>query len=437
MHMVGERSIHSGVLFGDVWTEYKRALRARGLADSTVKITAYELHSLIADDEHVAVLTTARLEARLEARRDAGHSQWTLRKVYSAASSFGKWAVARGYLAQSPTEGLDAPKRAKHLRRPASYAEVEAILQAATRSRYPARDVALVLMLARTGLRNGELCALDRVGVDVEGRWLYVGEHGTAKSGEGRKVRFDEVTQAALQRYLKTRAPADHEALFLSQRGLGRITPSGVKQILKRLCAVGGIAQIVPHQLRHHFGMSWVDTGHGNDLALMTLMGHGDLRMTAHYAKHSEHGLAAHYDKVFGAPEPEPHSDATAVAAVAEVEAHTPGYDELREAICQTPNLLALARLYEVEEYQVRRWVVRLGLLPFYDKRRVEVLTKQAHDTEATIEIAQFMTDIVQCPNWAELGRRYGLKAESVRDWAKRRNLLPIYYAAKAAQRGR
>ncbi len=50
----------------------------------------------------------------------------------------------------------------------------------------------------------------------------------------------------------------------------GRLTDSGVAQLLRRRCAQAGIEPIHPHQLRHTFAHAWLAQG-GNEGDLMRL----------------------------------------------------------------------------------------------------------------------------------------------------------------------
>ncbi|WP_372509854.1 hypothetical protein [Nocardia amikacinitolerans] len=74
---------------------------------------------------------------------------------------------------------------------------------------------------------------------------------------------FGDKTRTVRRRYLRVRArhrPQDENPiLWLGYRGA--MTGSGIRQMLERRCDAAGIERLHPHQLRHFFSHTWLDSG--------------------------------------------------------------------------------------------------------------------------------------------------------------------------------
>lgn len=126
------------------------------------------------------------------------------------------------------------------------------------------RDIALILLLADTGLRIGEACSLKRGDIDRKEGTIYV----IGKGGKEATVIFDKRSGLALGRYLQERQALDGEQgkpldtlpLFSRHdKATGKViapisTMTGNSIIHKRVGQVlGKDSPITPHQFRHYF----------------------------------------------------------------------------------------------------------------------------------------------------------------------------------------
>jgi len=143
------------------------------------------------------------------------------------------------------------------------------------------RDSAIIRLLLDTGMRAGELCGLSVADVDFEQQIAFV----LGKGGRHRACPFGARTADALRRYLRARNrhPASDisDALWLGKRG--RVTDSGVRQMLERRCADAGVPPVHPHQFRHTFAHDWLAAG-GQEHDLMRLAGWRSREMVGRYA---------------------------------------------------------------------------------------------------------------------------------------------------------
>jgi integrase len=123
-------------------------------------------------------------------------------------------------------------------------------------------------------------------------RRLYV-------TGKGRVSRWVAIGRTAardLDRYNRERSRHNHadlEWLWLSPRG--RLTGSGIAQMLRRRSGEARITEIHPHQLRHTFSHNWLAAG-GNEGDLQALAGWKSPQMLSRYARstRSERAREAH-----------------------------------------------------------------------------------------------------------------------------------------------
>jgi site-specific recombinase XerD len=145
-----------------------------------------------------------------------------------------------------------------------------------------ARNVALLSVMGRAGLRVSEVCALQIGDVELNPR------SGSAlvRQGKGLKERSVPLSLQArkdLAAYLEVRPTAPAAQLFLSksQRALSvRAVQRMVKRVA-RLALIDG-KDVTPHVLRHTFATRFLRKG-GDLATLQSLLGHANLSTTARY----------------------------------------------------------------------------------------------------------------------------------------------------------
>jgi integrase len=137
--------------------------------------------------------------------------------------------------------------------------ELRALLRATEGQGFEARrDHALVRMFISTGARLGEVAGM-RLGslARDEQSVLVVG-----KGDRGRWVPYSDKAATALDRYLRERRrspQAGLEWLWVGQRG--RLTASGITQVLRRRARQAGLTDVRPHRFRHTFAHEALDAG--------------------------------------------------------------------------------------------------------------------------------------------------------------------------------
>lgn len=221
-----------------------------------------------------------------------GCSEATVANYFRSLRAFWSWMVAEGVLTRSPFEGMPPPKVPKKPIQPFTGDQLRKLLEAASQTSSPRRDVALVLMLLDTGMRVGELVSLTVGDIDMTRRCASV----TGKGSKVREVYWSPPTGRALLAYLRERAAdgegIEEEALFASVRGKGAecaLTDNGVRQLMQRLESAAGITGVrcSPHTIRHTFALEFLKSG-GNQFDLIRLLGHEDIATTKRYVNQAQ-----------------------------------------------------------------------------------------------------------------------------------------------------
>jgi integrase/recombinase XerC len=157
------------------------------------------------------------------------------------------------------------------------------------------RDRLAVELLYATGIRVGELCAVDVDDLDRERRLVRV----LGKGGRERVVPYGIPADQALDRYLSAGRPrlwlpTSGPALLLGARGR-RIDPREVRRTVhSRVRQVDGAPDIGPHGLRHSAATHLLEGG--ADLrSVQELLGHATLGTTQIYTHVSVERLRAAY----------------------------------------------------------------------------------------------------------------------------------------------
>lgn len=211
----------------------------------------------------------------------------TVGRYRTSLSSFFSWCVAEGYIAHNPVASVSPPKdrRAREDMRPLPAPEFDEVVQKVTDLTPIYGD--LVLVLGRTGLRWGELRALQvRDFTEVPMPMLHVirnqpeGSSVKApKSGKGRNVPIPDYLVPVIHRLAAGKRPSD--LLFTSARGAQLYRTQFVRAAR---WAVTGRGRTL-HDLRHTAACEWLIKG----VPLTTVqawLGHGSIQITARYLHH-------------------------------------------------------------------------------------------------------------------------------------------------------
>lgn len=195
-----------------------------------------------------------------------------LRAIYRRALDLGDVAI-------SPCDGLRLPAEQGRRERIAAPTEAVALIAA-----LPERQRPLWATAFYTGLRIGELQALDWSHIDLDGNLIRV------ERSWDRKARFVEVKSGAgrravpipriLRPYLAARKlETGGTGLVFRTRHGNTFEPSNVRRDARRWWAKAGLTSINPHECRHTYASMMIAAG-VNAKALATYMGHASIKIT-------------------------------------------------------------------------------------------------------------------------------------------------------------
>ncbi len=294
--------------FEDALAEFARHLRSeRGRSPHTERAYLADVRALLTfaavrgagslDD-----VTLPLLRSWLAALTSAGRSRATIARRAAAARTFCAWAARTGRMSRNASVRLASPRRDRTL--PGVLGQREAadllhVAEVAADDGDPLhlRDRVALELLYASGIRVGELVALDVDDVDLETRTLRV----IGKGDKQRVVPFGVPAATVLRSWLSEGRPqlataASGPALLLGRRGR-RADQRQVRAALHALLRhVPGAEDLGPHGLRHSAATHLLDGG--ADLrAVQELLGHATLATTQIYTHVSVERLKATYEQ--------------------------------------------------------------------------------------------------------------------------------------------
>jgi integrase len=149
----------------------------------------------------------------------------------------------------------------------------------------------VVEMLARTGMRVGELCALaaDAVMIIGDAHWLRI---PVGKLHHDRLIPLHPALVTQLDTWRAEVGPDDSGLLITNHgRPLNRYS---VNRIVKRVGQQAGIEGVHAHRLRHTLATQAINRGMSLE-AIAALLGHRSMRMTLTYARIADRTVANEY----------------------------------------------------------------------------------------------------------------------------------------------
>ena len=223
-----------------------------------------------------------------------GLSPRSLALTLSAWRGCYRWLARHRGFRSNPVLGIRAPKAARPLPKALSVEAAQQLFQVeADTAPLLVRDAAMFELLYSSGLRLGELVALDVSDDPAQGEVTVTG-----KGSKTRSVPVGAKAREALKAWLGVRsqiARPDEKALFVGARGR-RIAPALVWARLKAWAKRRGLpGNVHPHMLRHSFATHMLQSS--QDLrAVQELLGHSSISTTQIYTHLDFQALAKVYD---------------------------------------------------------------------------------------------------------------------------------------------
>ena len=261
----------------DFLTAFLSAKRVEGCSDKTIHYYKITLEKMIAAlDKPVQATTTDDMRRYLDDYQHSGRAgKSTIDNMRRIFSSFFAWLEDEDYIVKSPMRRIHKVKTVKTVKTTYTDEALEMMRDGCE----TLRDLAIVDLLASTGMRVGELVHLNRADIDFDNRECIV----FGKGGKERKAYFDARTKIHLRRYLDERDD-ENPALFVTlQQPHARLKISGVEIRLRQLGRRLGIPCVHPHKFRRTLATVAIDKGMPVE-QVQQLLGHSKIDTTMHYA---------------------------------------------------------------------------------------------------------------------------------------------------------
>ena len=214
-----------------------------------------------------------RYLADIQAER--GLSKVTIDNLRRIFSSFFSWLEDEDYIVKSPVRRIHKVRTDTLVKEVLTDENIEVLRD----SCQELRDIALIDMLASTGMRVGELVKINREDVDFQERQCVV----FGKGNKEREVYFNARTKIHLKKYLDSRTD-DNPALFVSlTKPYNRLSISGVEVRLRNLGKQAKLNKVHPHKFRRTLATMAIDRGMPIE-QVQKLLGHVKIDTTLHYA---------------------------------------------------------------------------------------------------------------------------------------------------------
>lgn len=257
--------------------EFLSAKQVEGCSERSVSYYSSTLDNLIKSlVKPFNQIETEDLRVYLsEYQKKNNASKQTIDNIRRILSSFFTWLEDEDYILKSPVRRIHKIKTMKQVKETYSDEALERLRDNCK----TIRDLALIDMLASTGMRVGELVKLNRVDVDFVNRECVV----LGKGSKERVVYFDARTKLHLQNYLNSRTD-ENEALFVSLlEPHNRLEIAGVEIMLRKLGRSLEINKVHPHKFRRTLATRAIDKGMPIE-QVQKLLGHQKIDTTMEYA---------------------------------------------------------------------------------------------------------------------------------------------------------
>lgn len=218
-------------------------------------------------------------------------SKVTIDNIRRILSSFFSWLEDEDYILKSPVRRIHKIKTRTNIKETYSDEALEMMRDNCKE----VRDLAIIDMLASTGMRVGEMVLLNRNDIDFNERECIV----FGKGSKERVVYFDARTKIHLQNYLESRKD-NNQALFVSLKSpYKRLKIGGIESRLREFGRSLGLQKVHPHKFRRTLATMAIDKGMPIE-QLQQLLGHRKIDTTLQYAMVKQSNVKIAHRKYIG-----------------------------------------------------------------------------------------------------------------------------------------
>lgn len=269
------------------------AKRVEGCSERTINYYRTTIFKML-DDVGLKIedITTDDLRKYLADYKDKNNaSKSTIDNVRRVLSSFFSWLEDEDYILKNPVRRIRKIKTKKVVKEVISDENFEILRDSCSNI----RDLAMIELLASTGIRVGELVNLNIDDVLFNERECVV----LGKGDSERIVYFDAKTKIHLLKYLDSRTD-DNPALFVSfKKPHNRLGINGVERRIRELRNEANIKKIHPHKFRRTMATNAIDKGMPIE-QVQKLLGHVQIDTTMQYAMVNQSNVKIAHRKFIG-----------------------------------------------------------------------------------------------------------------------------------------
>ena len=269
------------------------AKRIEGCSEKSLKYYKATIEAMLNElQKDVKHIVTDDIRGYLtEYQEKKKSSKVTIDNIRRILSSFFSWLEDEDYILKSPIRRIHKVKTGMNIKETYSDEELELMRDNCTEP----RDLAMIDMLASTGMRVGEMVLLNRTDIDFNERECIV----FGKGNKERVVYFDARTKIHLQNYLNSRAD-DNPALFVSLKAPHeRLKIGGIETRLREFGKQLGLHKVHPHKFRRTLATMAIDKGMPIE-QLQQLLGHRKIDTTLQYAMVKQSNVKIAHRKYIG-----------------------------------------------------------------------------------------------------------------------------------------
>ena len=269
------------------------AKRIEGCSEKTLKYYQTTIDAMVSSlGKNVRHILTEDLRIYLTKYQSRNQSsRVTIDNIRRILSSFFSWLEDEDYIIKSPVRRIHKVKTTSNIKETYSDEDLEKMRDKCKEL----RDLAMIDMLASTGMRVGEMVLLNRDDIDFAERECVV----FGKGDKERIVYFDARAKLHLQEYLDSRTD-DNPALFVTLRAPhNRIQIGGIEYRLREMGKRLGIPKMHPHKFRRTLATMAIDKGMPIE-QLQRLLGHQRIDTTLQYAMVKQSNVKTAHRKYIG-----------------------------------------------------------------------------------------------------------------------------------------
>lgn len=269
------------------------AKRIEGCSEKSLKYYQITIETMIAViGKDIRQIMTDDLRTYLaEYQQKKKSSRVTIDNIRRILSSFFSWLEDEDYILKSPVRRIHKVKTTSSIKETYSDESLELMRD----SCIELRDLAIIDMLASTGMRVGEMVLLNKEDINFNERECIV----LGKGDKERLVYFDARTKIHLTNYLESRTD-NNPALFVSlKEPYNRLQIGGIEVRIRELGRKLEIIKSHPHKFRRTLATMAIDKGMPIE-QLQKLLGHKRIDTTLQYAMVKQSNVKMAHRKYIG-----------------------------------------------------------------------------------------------------------------------------------------